>query len=136
LFLFLFLLLLLLFMFFFLVRNCGVLFCKRDACVVVKDVVMMWSIISSICLVIHPSIRLVIHPSHRGLFTRTKNDWLCLEGLSCVGFPAFAFPVLPFSSQSGKVYEKKQEKKKTCLWWKNRKNTYYLLFKNPIAYPT
>jgi len=32
--------------------------------------------------------------------------------LSCVAFQAFAFPVLPFSSQSGKVYEKKQKKRK------------------------
>jgi hypothetical protein len=29
---------------------------------------------------------------------------------------AFAFPVLPFSSQSGKVYEKKQEKKKKHVY--------------------
>jgi hypothetical protein len=94
---------------------------------IVKDV-GMWSIITSICPVIHPSIRPIIHSSCHGLFTPTENSWLCLEGLSHVAFRAFAFPVLPFSSQSGKVYEKKQEKKKTCLWWKNRKNTYYFFF--------
>jgi len=37
---------------------------------IVKDV-GMWSIISSICPIIHPSIRLVIHPSRHGLFTPT-----------------------------------------------------------------
>jgi hypothetical protein len=88
----------------------------------------VWSIISSICPIIHPSICLVIHPSCHGLFIPTENGWLCLQGLSRVAFQAFAFPVLPFSSQSGKVYEKNQEKKKTCLWWKNRKNTYYFFF--------
>ncbi len=101
---------------------------------IVKDV-GMWSIISSICLIIHPSIRPIIHPSCHGLFTPTENGWLCLEGLSRVAFWAFAFLVLPFSSQLGKVYEKKQEKKKTCLWWKNKKNTYYFFKKNPYSLP-
>jgi len=32
---------------------------------------MLWSIISSICPVIHPSIRLIIHPSCHGLFILT-----------------------------------------------------------------
>ncbi len=97
------------------------------------------SVRSFICLLkpwFHPSvtssIRPFIHPSCHGLFTPTENGWLCLEGLSRVAFRAFPFPVLPFSSQSGKVYEKKQEKKKTCLWWKNRKNTYYFFFKKTL----
>ncbi len=34
---------------------------------------MLWNIISSICLVIHPSIRPVIHSSCHGLFTPTRQ---------------------------------------------------------------
>jgi hypothetical protein len=78
---------------------------------IVKDV-GMWSIISSICLVIHPS----GHSSVLSWFVySTENGWLCLEGLAHVAFQAFAFPVLPFSSQSGKVYEKKTGKKENMF---------------------
>ncbi len=84
---------------------------------IVKDV-GMWSIISSICPVIHLSIHPVIHPSCHGLFTPTENGWLCLEGLSRVAFRAFALPVLPFSSQSGKSLWKKTEKKENMFMMK------------------
>ncbi len=64
----------------------------------------------------HHFIHLFCRPSVPSWSVYSDQKWLTiLEGLSSVAFQTFAFHVLPLSSQSRKVYGKKQEKKKTCL---------------------